>query len=284
MGKVMMAQMLCRAGLHIGKTTVGRILKEEPAPAPKPDDKPAAGRVVTSRYPNHLWLIDLTVLPTGGGFWCSWFPGSLPQRFPFGRWVGIIVDHFSRRVQGFVIFDHEPSSVEIRAFLGRTIRSVGSAPRHLISDKGPQFWPCQAYRGWCRRHDIRPRFGAVGKHGSIAVVERVILTTKQLLGELPSIPTRRRSLRRELAAIFSWYNEHRPNTALAGSTPNEVYFRRRHANRRPRLEPRERWPRRSPCARPQTLVAGQPGDRFRIRVDFHEGRPYLPIVSLRRAA
>ena len=40
----------------------------------------------------------------------------------------------------------------------------------------------------------------------------------------------------------------------------------------------------SPCARPQTLVAGQPGDRFRIRVDFHEGRRHLPIVSLRRAA
>ena len=29
---------------------------------------------------------------------------------------------------------------------------------------------------------------------------------------------------------------------------------------------------------------GQPGDRFRIRVDFHEGRRHLPIVSLQRAA
>ena len=71
---------------------------------------------------------------------------------------------------------------------------------------------------------------------------------------------------------------------LNGKTPNEVYFRRRPANRRPRTEPRRRWPRASPCARPQTLVAGQPGDRFRLQVDFNAGRKHLPVVLLRRAA
>jgi hypothetical protein len=57
MGKVRIAQMLGRAGLHLGATTVGRILKEEPLP-----DKPVCdfieekkkGRVVTARYPNHV--------------------------------------------------------------------------------------------------------------------------------------------------------------------------------------------------------------------------------------
>ena len=34
MGKVKIAQTLCRAGLHLGATTVGRILKESPAPKP----------------------------------------------------------------------------------------------------------------------------------------------------------------------------------------------------------------------------------------------------------
>lgn len=42
MGKVRMAQTLARAGLHMGKTTVGRILKEKPAPSPKSDGQPAA--------------------------------------------------------------------------------------------------------------------------------------------------------------------------------------------------------------------------------------------------
>ena len=45
-----------------------------------------------------------------------------------------------------------------------------------------------------------------------------------------------------------------------------------------------RWPRPSPCARPSTLIAGQPGDRFTLDVDFQDGRQHLPIISLKRAA
>jgi hypothetical protein len=35
---------------------------------------------------------------------------------------------------------------------------------------------------------------------------------------------------------------------------------------------------------PQTLVAGQPGDRLVLDVTFVDGRKALPIVKLRRAA
>ena len=41
-----------------------------------------------------------------------------------------------------------------------------------MTDKGPQFRA--AYRSWCNRNEVKPRFGAVGKHGSIAVIERFI--------------------------------------------------------------------------------------------------------------
>ncbi len=47
---------------------------------------------------------------------------------------------------------------------------------------------------------------------------------------------------------------------------------------------RKRWPHRSHCATPGTLIAGQPGDRFTLRVDFHDCRRHLPILSLKRAA
>lgn len=40
LGKQKLAQVLCRAGLHLGTTTVGRILKE--APHPKPPEKETA--------------------------------------------------------------------------------------------------------------------------------------------------------------------------------------------------------------------------------------------------
>ena len=55
----------------------------------------------------------------------------------------------------------------------QTIRKTHTKPRYIISDKGPQFWG-EGFKGWCGRHDIRPRFGTVGKHGSIAAVERSV--------------------------------------------------------------------------------------------------------------
>jgi uncharacterized protein YwlG (UPF0340 family) len=68
-GKVKIAQILARAGLHLGATSVGRMLKEKPIPKPGEDQKKdGKNRVVTSKYPNHLWLIDLTTVPIGPGF------------------------------------------------------------------------------------------------------------------------------------------------------------------------------------------------------------------------
>ncbi len=116
------------------------------------------------------------------------------------------------------------------------------------------------------------------------MIERFIRTLKDEATRRMLISQRRSRLRAELDSFIAWYNEHRPHTTLQGKTPHEVYFHLRPANQRPRTEPRKRWPRPSPCARPSTLIAGQPGDRFEIEVGFHDGRRHLPIVSLRRAA
>ena len=37
---------------------------------------------------------------------------------------------------------------------------------------------CDGFKCWCRRKTIRVRYGAVGRHGSIAVIERFIKTLK----------------------------------------------------------------------------------------------------------
>jgi len=67
MGKVKIAETLCRAGLHLGVTTVGRILKEAPQSGPG-DPAPCTG-VVNAKRPNHVWHVDLTAVPTSVGFW-----------------------------------------------------------------------------------------------------------------------------------------------------------------------------------------------------------------------
>jgi putative transposase len=284
LGKVKIAQILARAGLHLGVTTVGRILKEKPAPRPAPAQTPEAQhRVVTSKYPNHVWLADLTTLPISSGFWASWLPFSLPQCWPFGWWIGVVMDHYSRRIMGITLFWREPSSQAVCAFLGRAMHAANARPRHLITDRGPQF-DCRTYKRWCRRKGIKPRFGALGKCGSIAVTERLILTLKQNLAWLPLIPLRRKVFLRQVLDLAGWYNGHRPHMSLDGRTPDEVYHPQRPANRQPRFEPRPRWPRPSPCAKPVTLVKGKPGVRLEMEVTFHGGQRHLPILTLRHAA
>src|SRR5262245_33472296 len=52
-----------------------------------------------------------------------------------------------------------------------------NAPKNLISDRGVQFtW--DGFDPGCRSRGIRHRFGAVGKHGSIAIIERLMRTLK----------------------------------------------------------------------------------------------------------
>ena len=163
------------------------------------------------------------------------------------------------------------------------IANAKATPKYLICDKDSIFW-CEGFKRWCRRKRIRARYGAVGQHGSIAVVERFIRTMKNEGTRRVILSRRRTGVQRELRHSFNWYNEWRPHAALEGRTPNEVYLRLRPANRRPRIEPRKRWPRRSPCAGPNALVAGQPGDQITLEATFHGGQRHLPIVSLQRAA
>ncbi len=305
LGKKKLAQVLARAGLHLGATTVGRMRKEPPnqkSPSPSGDSVSgkAASRIVTAKRPNHVWHIDLTMVPTQAGMWCSWLPCALPQCWPFCWWLALVLDHHSRRVMGFAVFWKPPTSVEIRTFLGRAIRGASlpplvrggrggraayvSPPKYIISDKGSQFWPNAGFKLWCKRRNIKPRFGAIGKHGSIAVIERLIGTIKREGLAGITIPYGREEMRQLIRSLVGWYNEHRPHTSLKGATPNEIYFKRYPANRKPRIEPRAKWPRGSPCARPHALVAGKPGARFDVEVEHVDGRPQLPIIRLRRAA
>jgi hypothetical protein len=163
------------------------------------------------------------------------------------------------------------------------ITVANATPKYVICDKDSVFW-CEDFKRWCRRKRIRPRYGAVGQHGSIAMIERFFRTLKDEGTRRIRIPQRQSRFRDVICQYIAWYNEHRPHSTLRGSTPNKIYFRLRSANRRPRTEPRERWPRRSPCAGPRTLIAGQPGDRFTLEVHFHGGHRHLPIVALKRAA
>jgi transposase InsO family protein len=96
------------------------------------------------------------------------------------------------------------------------------APRHLISDQEGVFIS-DAFRDLLVPWDVKQRFGAVGKHGSIAVTERVILTLKcEWLKRVPVI--RGLDHLSQLLRDFAlYYNEYRGHTTLGGAVPSLIH-------------------------------------------------------------
>jgi transposase InsO family protein len=158
------------------------MLKRKP-PAPPPPKEPkkvqpksAKGkpsRIVTARETHHVWHVDLTASPTGmpgAGFWAPWWPFAIVMRWVLSFHLALVLDHFSRALVAFAVFTKEPTAEEVCGLLDRAVKRAGRAPRYIISDQGSQFQ--REYRDWCKKNGVKPRFGAVGKHGSIAVIER----------------------------------------------------------------------------------------------------------------
>ena len=282
MGTRRIARVLARAGLHLGATTVRRMLRPAPKPIPKSLDRSGL-RVVTAKRPDHVWHLDLTTVLTSSGLWTAWAPFAFPQCWPFCWWVAVVVDHYSRRVMGAAVFLKEPTSAEVVRFLGRVCRALRSRPDHVITDHGVQF-TASDFATWCRRRGVRRRFGAIGKYGRLAVVERFIRSMKTECARAILVPFRRTELEGKIFAYIAWFNGDRPHAFLAGATPDEIYFRKMPACRKPRFEPRDRWPKPSRCARPQALIRGRPGVEVELVVEHRGGRKHLPVVGLRRAA
>jgi transposase InsO family protein len=285
LGTMRIANMLARAGLHIARMTVRRLLKKgprstEPAPAEAasaatPTAEPP--KRIISRGPNHTWLVDLTVMPTTAGFWVPWLPFSFLQSWPFCWWIMVVVDHFSRKAVGHAVFKKQPTAAEVLRVLDRASRNADRRPKYLISDHGTQFG--EEYRAWCKRRGVRPRFGAIGKFGSISLIERCILTLKSEGLRRILVPLRQSAMRDEISAIVDWYNGFRPHEALGGATPNETYRKVRPACRRPRIEPRARYP-----TRPGEKLRGKKGAVVKLCIGHHAGRSHLPVIRLRSAA
>ena len=209
-------------------------------------------------------------------------PHAKHQRWPFSWWVAVAVDHAARLVVGIAVFKRRPTTAQVCAFLERAMKRCGSKPKVVITDRGAEFRA--AFRSWCRSHDIRPRYGAVGEHGSIAIVERFIRSMKSECTRRILVPFRLPSMRADLDCYARWYNEHRPHAGLDGRTPMEVYRGLTAANRKPRFEPRKRWPKKARCAAPNVPVDQIAGSRPRLVVSRFEGRAHLPVVELRRAS
>ena len=96
--------------------------------------------------PNHLWLLDITRVPT---------------LFPF-LWLHLMVvlDACSRLPLAATVRIGEPSVKTAVSLLGRALATHGR-PRHLVVDRGAQF-TADDFRCFVDRNHIQKRHGAVG--------------------------------------------------------------------------------------------------------------------------
>jgi putative transposase len=170
-----------------------------------------------------------------------------------------VIDAFSRKILAMRLCDGEPGAAfACRLVVEAIARQGRGRPRWIITDKGAQF-TSRRFARYVTRRGMRRRYGAVGRSGSIALVERVHRTFKEECGRALLLFGSIRSIERRARRWSWWYNRERPHSSLGFRTPDEV-----HAGRR----------RRAPGRVEEGVLS----------VTFIDGEHGLPILRLRRRA
>jgi len=215
-GRIRIANQLALLNIFISASTVRNILNR-PKPR-KPDGFPVAStkteekieaRSIPAWYPNHVWSIDTTMV-------LCW-----------GLWpihVFVVIDHFSRKVMSVTPLEG-PNAGWIIEVLEDAFQKHDS-PKHIISDQAKVFVG-DAFAELLDNWNVKPRFGAIGKHGSISVTERVIKTLKyEWLKRVPIIKGFDH-LTMLCEEYENWYNRWRPHMTLDGLRPDDVYYEKK---------------------------------------------------------
>jgi transposase InsO family protein len=190
------------------RRSVGRFCKEPIASPPRGPQPIPRATTVQGRYPNHLWLADITRIPTV---------------FPFLHLhLAVVFDAFSRLPLRAAVSCFEPSAAALLDLVQRAIREHGR-PRHFVSDQGSQF-TAPLFTDALKAIGVRQRFGALHRHGSIAIVERFFRTLKDELQLRQWKPWSLDELERRLRLALMRYAYCQPHSALGGRVPIEVFL------------------------------------------------------------
>jgi transposase InsO family protein len=219
------AATLARFGWTPSRRSVSRFCAEknrrpDPSPVETPELNTAHGR-----YPNHLWLADVT---------------RIPLLFPFLHvHLTVVFDTFSRLPLQAALSYCEPPATAMLALV-RKATDLHGAPRHFVSDRGSQF-TAGLFKTELATLGVKQRFGALYRHGSIALIERFFRTLKLDLDLRSRRPWSASELEQRLVPALVRYSYCRPHSALGGRTPAEVYLgiqdQRPFTNLAPRGQP-----------------------------------------------
>lgn len=206
------ARHILRAGIGISRTTIRRVLQEEPPEPSRARQTPnrvtqAPDHVRHPTRPDQVWHLDLTEIRV------------LWSRIE----IAAIIDGFSRKIIALKAFPNRPSSIEMAELIAASIDSNGAAPMFLITDHGSQFrsWFCTSVEALNVTH-IRCQ---VHSWQLNAKVERVFKDVKGW-ARRSTLPRSTTALQCRLDTYRAWHNRFRPHAA--------------HGPRRTRSPPRMR--------------------------------------------
>lgn len=218
----MIARWLYRGGYEVSRAFVQTVLQEPPAApldtlsalvTPPPLAAANAPRAVTAKRPMHVALADVTDIPRSFG--------KPPLKlFAF-------YDVYSRLPLAWRLLESEPTAEDAVSLLDEVVAKHGKAPAHFVCDQGSYF-KADAFQKRLAELGIKVRFGAIGQHGSIALIERFWKTEKGLL--LPILPVDKALTRDDvlprLQLSLDYYSHFRPHSSLGNKTPAEVFYGR----------------------------------------------------------
>ncbi|MEL7484379.1 MAG: DDE-type integrase/transposase/recombinase [Planctomycetota bacterium] len=202
------ARHIVRAGIKISRTSVRRVLQEQPPRGPGS----ANGRSRVTTAPKHVqhptrpkqvWHLDMTDLRV------------LWRRFE----IAAIVDGFSRRIVALHVFGHRPTTSDLAKLVEQSTDESEGSPRFLVTDHGSQF-----------RASFRKRVEGLGlTHIRCQVrtwhlnakVERVFRDLKRW-AKHSWLPLTTVAIQRRFNGYRDWHNRYRPHTAHGTLTPLEV--------------------------------------------------------------
>jgi transposase InsO family protein len=208
-GRDRIANTIWLLDVFVAASTVRNVLlRPKPRTAPaaaKAQAASSAPRQIVAGYPNHVWRVDRTRV-LRWGIWPTW--------------VLVAIDHFSRKVVACCLLEGPNAGWVVDALEEAFLRH--GPPKHIITDQGKVF-TSGAFRELLIPWDVKHRFGAVGKHGSIAVTERVILTLKYEWLKRVAVIRGLDHLGELLGDFVLWYNDYRGHATLGGAVPAVIH-------------------------------------------------------------
>jgi putative transposase len=168
------------------------------AARPAPD---LVERNFSAPAPNHLWVADITYIPTWAGF----------------LYLAVVLDAFSRKIVGWAMETYLRTELVLKALdmaLGQ--RRADGVIHH--SDQGSQYTSL-AFGRRCEQAGVRPSMGSVGDGFDNAMCESFFATLECELLNRRRFKTQVEARMALFDFIEGWYNPHRRHSSLDYLSP-----------------------------------------------------------------